>query len=312
MTSTTDLVQSSCLFEGGFAKVYDGWYKQKPVVIKRGKGKSIDVQMIKAEAEILRKLSGAEGVVQIVEVDSGAECLVLEKMDGDLLGAMKDKRLTKEEVDWVGKEVLTGLDRVAGLGYTHGDLKPSNILLRFDPASRVTRVKIADFGSATTGCRVPSTQSRGYRSPEALIGAKTNGNPWEFDVWCLGVVLYQCMAGSNPFDCGDLSALCKMCEIGMPPFPKTFPGVDPEYSETFHNLSLNTTHTDILSSQLITALLALTPSSRPSPASLLSSGMFATTQPMAIMQDTTPPRQRGLLPIVASPPPELPEYNRRM
>eukprot|EP01064_Diplonema_japonicum_P003478 TRINITY_DN12234_c2_g1_i1.p1 TRINITY_DN12234_c2_g1~~TRINITY_DN12234_c2_g1_i1.p1 ORF type:complete len:307 (+),score=44.69 TRINITY_DN12234_c2_g1_i1:92-1012(+) len=303
------LIQGSCLAEGGFGKVYEGVYDEKTqVVIKRGR-------QVAEEKAILQSLIGATGVIQMI-TDTGVEegALVLERMDTDLGSVMKEKRLKECEVQWIAKEVTTALSELEERGICHGDIKPSNLLLQYNCSPRRTLVRIADFGSAQIGGKIPNTISQGYRAPEAIIGVKENENCWEVDMWCLGVTLYEGVSGSNPFDCGAITALWKMCEIGRPPFPRTLCGIDAEYSETFHNLSLQRVDADalILDSPLITQLLSLTAAERPSPSSLLTSPLLQDVKPVTILQDMTPPRQRGSLPIQVSPPPVLPDYGRRM
>ncbi len=100
--------------------------------------------------------------------------------------------------------VCRGLDFAHKMGVVHRDVKPSNI--------RVTRdgtVKILDFGVAWLGESdithsgiVLGTPS--YVSPELLTGARVDRHA---DMWALGVIVYEILAGRRPFEAPTISDL---------------------------------------------------------------------------------------------------------
>jgi serine/threonine protein kinase len=147
--------------------------------------------------------------------ESGDYCVVMEYADGgtlaDLLGA--EGRLSLEKALDIGIEVCTALEYVHRRDLVHGDIKPSNILF-FHTDDRID-TKIADFGL--------SQSVRGGGHPrEGRVGAFSG--TWEYaapelfqddqtidrraDLYSLGVVLYEMLAGEPPFPfSGDLAAV---------------------------------------------------------------------------------------------------------
>lgn len=131
--------------------------------------------------------------------------LVLERVYG---GSLRDRldqgSLSVGEACAVAREVAKGLAAIHRAGVVHRDVKPENVAL-----CRDGRVKLMDFGAArrlgteTVGLgRVLGTF--GYLAPESAIGRPATPAT---DLYALGVVLYECLAGFRPFDDDDLVAV---------------------------------------------------------------------------------------------------------
>jgi serine/threonine protein kinase len=98
-------------------------------------------------------------------------------------------------------ELARGLEEVHAQGLVHRDLKPSNVLL-----GRSGEVKIADFGIVLP-LAGPALTATGhamgtppYMSPEQLLGERVDARS---DLFSLGVMLYELLAGAVPFEVGD-------------------------------------------------------------------------------------------------------------
>jgi eukaryotic-like serine/threonine-protein kinase len=108
-----------------------------------------------------------------------------------------------------------GLDYAHRNGVVHRDVKPGNLL-----RSRDRMVKLADFGIAKAAEQSDITKvgsvlgTAAYLSPE-----QTRGEPAgpASDLYALGVVAYQLMAGRLPYDAGSLTDLARLQEGGPPP-----------------------------------------------------------------------------------------------
>ena len=99
-------------------------------------------------------------------------------------------------------QVASGLDAAHAQGLVHRDVKPGNVLVE-SPGSPLERAYLADFGISkrtTTGSGLTRTgQFVGtidYVAPEQITGEPIDGRT---DVYSLGCVLFQCVAGRVPF-----------------------------------------------------------------------------------------------------------------
>lgn len=91
-------------------------------------------------------------------------------------------------------------------GIIHGDIKPSNILISLDKKDN-PRVKFTDFGIAQYGKTFDFSQWRGtipYLAPEIIRGDEYN---YQVDLYSLGVMLYQVLTGSLPFEESDVMSI---------------------------------------------------------------------------------------------------------
>jgi serine/threonine-protein kinase len=155
------------------------------------------------EAQALSKLRHPN-VTRLLAGDvDGDECyLVMEYAAGgsifDLLQRQPQLRL--DRVVAIGLGVASALAQVHRLGILHRDIKPSNILLAAGGTPRLTDFGLARLGSSTTLTTAESLLGTfQYVSPEAWHKGKLDERA---DIWSLGVVLYEMLAGARPFD-GD-------------------------------------------------------------------------------------------------------------
>lgn len=159
------------------------------------------------EANISARLRHAN-LVQVLDVgeENGTPYLVMELVEGvdldHVLESAPSRRLSPELVGYVLSEMAHALHEAHGgdgahEGVVHRDLSPSNVLL-----SVSGEVKVADFGiaKALSGDKATQTKMRGkfaYMAPEQLDGGALDTRA---DLFALGVIGFEMLAGVRPFD----------------------------------------------------------------------------------------------------------------
>ena len=136
--------------------------------------------------------------VHDIEETDGHTFMAMAFIDGPTVGEkIKERPLKMEEALDIAIQICEGLKEAHENGVTHRDVKPANIML-----TRKGRVKITDFGLAHLAGRSKLTKSGttlgtpAYMSPEQALGEPTDRRS---DVWGVGMVLYEMIAGRAPF-----------------------------------------------------------------------------------------------------------------
>ncbi|MEN3357812.1 MAG: eukaryotic-like serine/threonine-protein kinase, partial [Mycobacteriales bacterium] len=143
--------------------------------------------------------------------------LVMEHVVGEPLSAIlaREGRLAPPRTLDIVRQAATALDVAHRTGIAHRDVKPGNLLVRPDGV-----VKVTDFGIARVADSVPLTQNgmvvgtAQYFSPEQAEGRAVTAAS---DVYSLGVVAYECLAGRLPFVADTAVAVAVMQIRDTPP-----------------------------------------------------------------------------------------------
>jgi aurora kinase len=103
-------------------------------------------------------------------------------------------------VSGVAKGLLSAMQHLHSLNIMHRDLKPENVLVMSDGT-----IRVADFGWAAFG-RLDASNNRGRRNTfcgtvDYLCPEMVTGSPYgcEVDMWCVGVMVFECLTGKTPF-----------------------------------------------------------------------------------------------------------------
>jgi serine/threonine protein kinase len=163
-----------------------------------------------AEAALVGRLNHPN-VVQIFDAvpDPVAPYLVMEYVPGSTLRPFgrPDNLIALELVVEIGFKCAMALGYVYRQGLIHRDVKPANLLAVLTNGA-VTDVKISDFGSvlnlSADTTQIYRVGSLAYMSPEQLDGSALDCRA---DMYSLGAVLYQLIAGRPPFDAQVQSAM---------------------------------------------------------------------------------------------------------
>jgi len=158
---------------------------------------------------------------------------VLEWAEGRTLRAILDdkKRWPVDDTIHIALQICEALQYIHDLGFVHLDLKPENLIV---DSRRV--VKLIDFGSARKLrpgwlAFIPKKFSGtpDYAAPEQIRGKSVDARS---DVYSMGLVLYEMLAGELPFSGADSAlALQLRLESDPPPLCEIVPEITPELSE---------------------------------------------------------------------------------
>ena len=158
--------------------------------------------------------------------DSGHVYIAYEYVSGRTLrDAMRSGELRDGQAVEAAAQILDGLAHAHSRGIIHRDVKPSNVLLADDEG---ISVRLLDFGLAqfdeaetlTAVGDVPGTLA--YISPERLRGEEACAAS---DVWGVGILLWEALAGKHPFWGVPLSKMAATIEVGAPPLELERPDV---------------------------------------------------------------------------------------
>lgn len=160
-----------------------------------------------------------EGIANIYDYgeDTGSAYLVMELVPGESMSRLleREKKLSEAKVLDIIAQTSRALAAAHARGLVHRDIKPGNLLITPEG-----KVKITDFGIARVGDQVPLTKTGQvmgtvqYLAPEQATG-KTSTSAT--DLYSLGVVAYEALAGKRPFT-GENQMAIAMAHINeMPP-----------------------------------------------------------------------------------------------
>jgi serine/threonine-protein kinase len=187
--------------------------------------------------------------------------------------------ISTDETLRIVEEAAWALQAAHERGFVHRDVKPGNILVRTDGM-----VKLTDFGIAKAADAVPVTRSgmvmgtAHYIAPEQASGAEAGPAG---DVYSLGIVGYECLAGHRPFRAESAVAVAMMQVRDQPP---PLPGSVPPHAR-----------------ELIEAVLVKDPTQRYSTGGEFAAAVAAVRRgerlpaPGTLTGPFTPPRARPIL-----------------
>jgi serine/threonine protein kinase len=175
-------------------------------------------------------------VVEVLALDrlaGGGLALVMELVDGRTLrAALGDGALAPRRALVIARQILLGLGLAHASGVVHRDLKPENVMLATAGTAGATYeiVKLLDFGlvkliglaaevlGADKLTRTGIVQGTpAYMAPEQALGRVVDGRA---DLYAVGCMLFEMLAGAPPFDDADPVAIMKkQVKEPAPPLP---------------------------------------------------------------------------------------------
>ena len=232
------------LARGGMAEVYLGTHLalERPVAVKLLHSYIEEeptlLERFHREAKVVASLRHPN-IVQILDFDStdGHPYIVMEYLKGPTLAAylrhlhQRKKRLPSDQVASLLNGLTAALDYAHGQGVIHRDIKPSNIVLHNKtdeipldkPLTNGVEAIVTDFGlvrivdAATQTASGMVSGTPAYMSPEQARGDQIDHRT---DVYSLGVVLYEMLAGRVPFEADNTVTILHMhIHTAPPPIP---------------------------------------------------------------------------------------------
>jgi serine/threonine-protein kinase len=196
-----------------------------------------------ARAAVKIKSEHIARVSDVGHLENGAPFMVMEYLEGTDLEAWVRER-GPLHIDQACEFVLQACEAIAeahALGIVHRDLKPANLFC-VRRADGLLSVKVLDFGISKVGVRAVSSPgvdlgmtrtssvvgSPLYMSPEQLKSAKRVDT--RSDIWSLGVILFELVAGRPPFDAESVTDLAIRIATTEPlPIRALLPTVPPGF-----------------------------------------------------------------------------------
>jgi serine/threonine-protein kinase len=239
------------LGEGGMGEVY----RASNVLI----GRDVAIKILRAEhakndvlvGRFLREARAANlvrhpnvvGVLDIGQDEAKTPFIVQELLEGEDLATRVEREEGKLPVDEALSILLPVIDAVAtghASGVVHRDLKPENVFLARVGSKTVP--KLLDFGISKIQQAGPDDRKMTlagtamgtptYMSPEQVKGFDVDARA---DVWAFGVMLYQLVSGTLPFDAESHAALfVKVCTEDPAPLGAAAPEVSRDLCEIVH------------------------------------------------------------------------------
>lgn len=172
----------------------------------------------------------------------GRHFIIMEFVEGITLSQalVRETRFSAEQAVKIAVQICEVLEEAHQLGIIHRDLKPSNIMLN------ERGVRVLDFGVAKVLATADATATHAttgsgqivgtprYMSPEQCLGQRVGARS---DLYSLGVVLFEMLAGRPPFvDALPSAVLVKQATAPPPPLPQMRPDIPRQLALAVHTL----------------------------------------------------------------------------
>jgi eukaryotic-like serine/threonine-protein kinase len=198
----------------------------------------------RAEARYAASLSHP-GIARVYDYGESAEFggayLIMELVDGEPLSAILARagRLSADATLDIVSQAARALDAAHQAGIVHRDIKPGNLLVAAGGITKITDFGIATAVRATQASHLTQTGmvmgTAMYVSPEQATGAPVNDAS---DIYSLGVVAYECLAGHPPFTASEPLAIAYAHK--HEPVPALPPDVPEPVSELVYDMLAKT------------------------------------------------------------------------
>jgi serine/threonine protein kinase len=233
------------LGEGGMGAVWAGIHliTRKRVALKFLKGHAgpDNVRRFMREARAVSSVNhpNVVSVHDVFQLEDGSPVMVMDFLTGESLAQRLDREraLPLGDVARILLPVTSAVATAHAAGIVHRDLKPDNIMLHARADGEI-EPKVLDFGIAklnpTEGTPAAATAdltqtgammgTPSYMAPEQVFGEKDVDH--RADIWAMGVIIYECLAGERPFVGENFGQLIKaIATRSIIPLEQAVPGL---------------------------------------------------------------------------------------
>ena len=170
--------------------------------------------------------------IHSIEEHNNQLFIVMEFVEGKTLKDKKDS-LSEKQILEMGIQVAEGLAAAHEKGIVHRDIKPENIMIRKDGIAQIMDFGLAKLDKGSNASRLTKAGSTvgtmGYMSPEQVQGLDVDHRT---DIFSLGVVLYELLAGESPFKgMHETAIMYEIVNVDAPPLSTVKEGIDLELDE---------------------------------------------------------------------------------
>ena len=220
---------------GGFGTVHAARDERldRPVAVKLIPGDGPAPERAQREARAVARLDH-DAIVALFDAgeEDGCRYLVSELVEGRTLAQLEAAGdLSDRDVLRIGLALADALAHAHERGVIHRDVKPQNVIVPDAPSSRRGAAKLTDFGVAHLAGEEALTLTGdvvgtlAYMAPEQAAGRAVDERA---DLYSLGLVLYEALAGVNPVRGGSPSATARRIGTVLPQLARSRADLPPE------------------------------------------------------------------------------------
>ena len=223
---------------GGFGTVYEARDERlgRAVAVKAIPSDGRADERAKREAHAVARLDHP-GIVSVFDAgeEDGSRFLVSELVVGATLAQLESAgAVSDRDVLRIGLSLADALAHAHERGVIHRDVKPQNVMVPERPRSPYGAAKLTDFGVAHLAGDEPLTRTGdvvgtlAYMAPEQAAGEHVDER---CDLYALGLVLYEALAGINPIRAGSPAATLRRVGLVQPALRTKRGDLPPELCE---------------------------------------------------------------------------------